>query len=332
VTGSSWKALAGGVLFVSAFLGAHLVAQLAAGTDGGPRAQTFPDFEIPASPEYFFAHPNHTELSQSILYHGLGASIANARRADVLLIGNSRLPLGLREEILVPAAERLGLRLFSLGCGHAELVRFPLEVIVKHDLRPEVVVVSGGPHLFYDEMSEVAREALAMTRWDAAKQWLEVAGGWNLQIRLHALAPKLDFFDRPLHPSTILYRSARTGWWKPVVEPAGRYPVRPGEDIHPYDALIPMAARLERELRARGALLVLTMVPYDGAPTGHLRFLAKELAVPAVVPSFDGMFTSDGSHLDRDSAERLSTRFWSQFVALPQVRRALSLDAGPQPE
>jgi hypothetical protein len=57
--------------------------------------------------------------------------------------------------------------------------------------------------------------------------------------------------------------------------------------------------------------------------------LAQELGVPVVFPSFDGMFTADGSHLDRSSATSYAKAFWSQFLALPEVRNTLSLEASP---
>ena len=61
--------------------------------------------------------------------------------------------------------------------------------------------------------------------------------------------------------------------------------------------------------------------------TGHLPFLSHELGVPMVLPSFDGVLTADGSHLSRSSAASYAEAFWSQFLALPEVRSKLSLEA-----
>ena len=84
-------------------------------------------------------------------------------------------------------------------------------------------------------------------------------------------------------------------------------------------------ARLKQELDRRGALLVLSVVPYHDTRTGHLPFLSRELGVPMVLPSFDGVLTADGSHLSRSSAASYAEAFWSQFLALPEVRKKLSL-------
>lgn len=319
-------ALATGGVALAAFLAASVVLPRLPLRDGRvPAVQRYPDFEDPGA-DYFYAATERTELSQSVLYHDLGRSIANARRADVLFLGNSRMPLGLREEFLVPRAERLGVRLFSLACGHSETLRFPLELIRRHDLRPRVVVVNGGPHMFHEGTSRVAAEAMAMGRFEAVKQRIEVAGAWALRTRLHALVPRLDFFGRRLHSRWITYRSARTGWWRPVAEPGGSYETSSRGTSRDWGNLLPFTHELHDELRARGVLLVLTLVPYPDAALGHLRFLSEALSVPAIVPSFEGVTTADGSHLNRASAELVSTDFWERFVALPRVREALGLD------
>ena len=319
-------ALAASLAGLSFFAASRVLPLLPLRHGEPPNLQQYPEFGDPG-PDAFYAVAEHTELSHAILYHDLGSSIANARRADVLFLGNSRMPLGLREEFLVPEADKLGLRLFSLGCGYAELLRFPLELIKKHDLRPRVVVVSGGPHMFFEGVSSVAEEALAMTRWDAAKQWLEVAASWNLRTRLHAALPRLDFFDRRLHSDWVTYRSARTGWWRPVAEPRGRYETKLAEKpITNWSELLPFAEEFHRELVDRGAQLVLTLVPYVDAHVGHLAFLSDELGVPAIVPSFDGVTVADGSHLNRESAGTVSLSFWEAFLALPEVRDALGID------
>jgi len=183
-------------------------------------AQWMPVFDVPGE-DSFFVYSVSDELSQMVLYHGLGKSIANARRADILFVGNSRMPLGLREDVIVPAAEKLGLRAFSLGCGHSEKIRFALDLIRKHDLRPKVVVVVGGPNLFTEGLSGPAKHAEQMTRWQAWKEWTEAEGRWDFQRIVHSWLPKIDFVGQNLTSSWIIYRSSRNGWWLPAIEPQG---------------------------------------------------------------------------------------------------------------
>lgn len=312
--------------FVLSFTAAVIVLpQLPAGKGHRTPAHKMPEFEVP--PDAFFISSTGDELSQMVLYHGLGDSIAHARQADILFVGDSRMPLGLREEVIVPEAGKLGLRVFSLGCGHVEKVRFALDLIRKHDLRPKLVVVAGGSHIFFEGLSEPAEQAEKLTRWQAWKAWTEAEGAWAIQQRLHSWLPKIDWFGPGLSFPWIIYRSSRTGWWLPVREPNGSYPVRFDKEAPSYyERSLPLARELKEELDRRGAGLVLTVVPYGNTRFGHLPYLARELGVPTVVPSFDGLFTSDGSHLNRASAERYSKLFWSQFIALPQVRGKLALD------
>ena len=288
------------------------------------RLLDIPRFEVPS--DSFFVEAAGDDLSQMVLWHGLGDSIENARRADILFVGDSRMPVGLREEIIVPAAAALGLHVFSLACGHVGRVPFALELIRKHDLRPKIVVVVGGPHVFRNLWSAPEEQARKLTRWQAWTAWIEADARWRLQSWLHARLPKIDWFDRDLIANWIMYRSTRTGWLLPVVEPSSSIPIGVAPDDPSYAWLLPVARELKQELDRRGALLVLSVVPYHDTRTGHLPFLSHELGVPMVLPSFDGVLTADGSHLSRSSAASYAEAFWSQFLALPEVREKLSLE------
>src|SRR4051812_46469023 len=68
-----------------------------------PRVRTMPKFEIPKDDSFFIASAGD-ELSQTVLYHDLGESIRHAREADILVVGDSRAQMGLREDVIVPAA------------------------------------------------------------------------------------------------------------------------------------------------------------------------------------------------------------------------------------
>ncbi len=303
----------------------NVLPRLPLGPESSPRLLEIPTFEVPS--DSFFVEAAGDDLSQMVLWHGLGDSIENARRADIVFIGDSRMPVGLREETIVPAAAELGVRVFSLACGHVGRVPFALELIRKHDLRPKIVVVVGGPHMFKDKWSAPEEEARKLTTWQAWTAWIEADARWRLQSWLHARLPKVDWFDRDLIGSWIMYRSSRTGWLLPVVEPSARIPIGVAPDDASYAWVLPLARALKQELDGRGTLLVVSVVPYGDTRTGHLPFLSRELGVPVVLPSFDGMFTADGSHLDRGSAASYANAFWSQFVALPEVRNRLSLEA-----
>ncbi len=309
----------------AATVSAWLVPQLPLKAGKLPASQYMPRFEIPAGSEYFFVHGRQAELSQSILYHDLGESIANARNADVLFIGNSRMPLGLRGEFLLPRARKLGISLFSLGMGHSEGVIFALDLIRRHDLRPKVVVAVGGAHIFSGNYSAVGSQAIRMSRWDAVKNRLEAVLWWNVQFRLHRVVPKIGFLRHRFEPGYIHYRSSRTGWWNTVLEWDGTYKIKMGEGQQNHERFLPLAEELKNELAQRDSLLVLSIVPYGRYSPDHLPYFSRRLGVPYVFPEVEGLSTADGSHLNLDSARRYSKAFWHEFIALPEVRERLSL-------
>ena len=315
-------------LFIGSFLLCSALLPRLALRNGQPaEAVSIPGFPDQGG-DAFFVSNGSQELSHIALYHEIGASIENARKADILFFGNSRQQLGLREEVIAAQANTLGLRAFSIAVGHADKTRFALDIIRKHDLRPRIVVASGGPFIFTDGLSPWAQEVLAMSRWEALKRFWERSAAWQARSRLHRYLPRLDYFVSGGRYPWIHYRSTQTGWWRNALEPDRRFPVTFQPERESYRHTLPMARELHEELAQRGALLVLTMVPYHNTRSGHLSYLSRELGVPYVLPSFDGLVTADGSHLTRESARRISEEFWQLFIGLDEVRERLSLDEG----
>lgn len=286
--------------------------------------------QIPDYPDQgddaFYVTSGSEELSHIALYHDIGASIGNARQADILLFGNSRLQTGLREEVIHEEAEKLGLKAFTIATGHADKTRFALELIRRYDLKPRVVIASGGPFVFTEGLSPWAREVMSMTRWQAYKRFWERSSAWTVKSKLHSHLPRLDFFNTGPRYPWIHYRSEETGWWRNAVELPGRFPVTIQPERKSYRHTLPLAVELKQELDERDALLVLTMVPYMNTRSGHLPYLSHELGVPYILPSFAELQTADGSHLDRLSALRISKEFWQGFIGLETVRKKLSLE------
>lgn len=288
-----------------------------------PKPIAFPVIDRPGL-EYFVLRGGGEETSQMALYHDIGRSIGHAREADILFLGNSRLPLGLRGEFIVPRAESLGLKVFSLACS-SEQFRFDLELIRKHDLRPKVVVVVGGPEFYRDGLSPAAEKTFEMTRWEAFRSFLEVQGKWEFTSRLHSRLTRQDLTGQVKRSLYIEYRSARTGFWAIRQEPEFLHAARKGKELDSYAHLVPAAQEIHDEVSKRDGLMVLTMVPFTRYASGHLPLLAATLQVPLILPELKGLQTADIHHLTRESAERFSNAFWNQFIADPQVRHQLGL-------
>ena len=282
-----------------------------------------PEFEEPNS-DYFYTDAWGQEASHAVLYHDIGGSIKNARRADIIFIGNSRLPLGLREEFIVPLAKQAGLRVFSLGVGHGEAAEFARQVIRKHQLKPKILVVVGGPHLYVTWMSKLAEKVVSQSRWKSITEQLQTRGSWVIRSMLHTWMPKISFPKSPREANYLIYRSALTGWWHPVVEPSWQYDVSYDTSGNRFEGILPYVKKFKFEMDSQDTLMITAIVPYTNTSDMHLALLQQELGIPFINPKLNNLKTADGSHLHKQSAARLSHEFWEIFMNLPEVRQRLA--------
>lgn len=312
------------ILFAVSFLVASWLLPQASMRPGGFPGKFKITERSEPGPETFFVSRGQHELSHLALYHGIGPSVENARKADILIIGNSRGQLGFDEKVWVESAAAIGLRIFNLSVGHADSAKFALSIIRKYDLQPKVIIANGGDFLYYGDYSKWAKQVVTMSAWEARKHYFEYSLAWALERRLHRYLPYLDYFERSRY-GWIHYRSTQTGWWRNANWPEARYPVTVGTERRHYQRATVAASRLYSELQEQDSLMVMTIVPYYKVQTGHLPLLSETLGIPYVLPSFDGIETADGSHLTPKSATRISKAMWSEFIALPKVRARLAL-------
>lgn len=250
-------------------------------------------------------------LDQRDLYYGFGGWLAQARRADVLIMGTSRVQLGISEEVLVPRFRAAGLRVFSIALGHAERSPFEMAVVRRHDLRPELVLVEGR-RFFRDEPSAYGARVIADGPWRAWTEVVEGRAAWGVDRRVHALLPKL----RGVEPF-VIYRSRETGLWRPALHPSGSRPVPSARRRdRPSDAEIRVGRAVRDELRRRGARMVIVAVPSPEESAEGVEELARSLGVPCVGPEPEGLRTTDGLHLDEESARRFTLALCDELESL----------------
>lgn len=288
------------------------------------KPQKMPSLKLEGTKNHFYSELVGNSLSQATLYHGIGASIEHAKAADILFIGNSRLQSGLRHHF-ADRAKAAGLKAFSIGAGHSEGTSFGLDIIQKHQLKPKILVVMGGPYLYWGTLSKVAQEAEAMTWWTAYKRYWEEQFFWLFQRKIHASIPKLSLLQQGLTYQIINYRSIETGWWKAVHEPYHPFPIRKGRELKDYSFVIPQIDEIMAEMSKQDTLVILSCVPYNRTLTGHFKPILERYDIPLLLPSFKGLKTNDGSHLHPKSAAIFSERFWQLFVDHPQVKEKLGL-------
>lgn len=288
------------------------------------RPRTMPRLNLEGTENHFYSELVGDSLSQSTLYHGIGDSIKHAKAADILFVGNSRLQSGLRHHF-AERAQAAGLKAFSIGAGHSEGTRFAMDIIRKHRLQPQILVVMGGPYLYWGSLSEVAKQAKGMTWWAAYKKYWEEGIFWFFQRQVHRHIPKLCPLNQPLISQIVNYRSIETGWWKAVYEPNHPFPIKAGKELPSYEFVLPQIDDIMALMAKQDTLVILSCVPYMRTLTGHFTLIKERYDIPLLLPSFEGLATNDGSHLHPDSAAIYSERFWQGLMALPQVQEKLRL-------
>jgi len=274
------------------------------------------------SDDYYLALDRAGHADHHVLYFGTDAVAAeHLQRADVLLLGNSRLMFAARRRVLDPFFEARGQRYYVLGFGFREGDRFPLDIIEKFDLRPKVVIVNADG-FFTGAYSDFAREVRSDTAIGAWQLQRESEIGHEARRLVHQLVPNwIDLFGRPGFPwrqELVIYRSRTNGTWflSPWAEGLRRVESRPLHEPPLSEAEIAAARRFKAAMDRRGARLVLTYVPTSRPLGGGPALFADLLGVPFVMATPTGLRTEDDDHLDESSAAAWSTAFVRELESL----------------
>lgn len=276
---------------------------------------------------HYLAHDRNGHLDHYVLYHGIDRqAIANLKRAQILFVGTSRLMFALRSRILRPWAREKGLTYYALGFGMREGDTFTLDLIRKHDLRPELVVVNVDG-FFARELSEWAERVVSDTAFGARRQVWEAQIAHEGRRLIHRVIPNwIDLYGRPGLPSGgefIAYRSRSDGTWSISPWPEAVMPA-PSQDFFAASVgprIGDPARAFKQELDRRGARMILTYVPTPDDSGGNPVALGDLLGVPVVGMDVDGLTSSDGSHLSELSAAVWTKRLIDDLTPyLPRPR------------
>ncbi len=263
-------------------------------------------------------------------YWNRGGFMDGARRADVLILGNSRTSFAFRRELLQPFGEETGLRFFDLTFYFSEPCLFPLRIIQKYDLRPKLAIINAD-YFFVDQAGGLCEKVLAGDRvpegaaegpWAYLKYTAEDRLAIGAQRLVHPWLPRWDGIVPSGPPPRRLWRSVDDGSW-----------LLAGLDFHDQDLAVPprqaqppyqltgeereAITRFQAEMARRGTAVVLTLVPYPGAEWSRAESVAEALGAPLLAPFPRRLTTLDGSHLDRESAARFLGAFLEQLAELP---------------
>jgi hypothetical protein len=273
----------------------------------------------PAEGKFYLAHDRGGHIDHHVIYHGIDRLVRERlRAADVLFLGNSRLMFALDSTTLGEFFTALGRRYYVLGFGHEEQDDFPLQIIRANDLRPSLVVVNAD-YFFAGRQSEWAARVIEESDFDAWKIQFEGEASHRVRRVLHRIVPHYVDLGHG-HREVVLYRSREDGSWFVANDfDDGRlFAWPPGDRTLPGEAAHESAASFKRELEARGARLVLCVVPGPEVSLHRARAFAEQLSVPMIVPNPGALRTIDNSHLSADSARRVARDLLAQLrVYLP---------------
>lgn len=286
-----------------------------------PRAASTADIirhEDPAPwGSFYLAHDRGGHIDHHVLYHGIDRRARERlREADLLFLGNSRLMFALEFRIMRALMPPGTVDYYALGFGHEEQDDFPLAIIRRFDVRPKLVVVNAD-QFFASESSEWAERVVEESDFDAWKVQVEGEIAHSVRRRLHRVVPHYVDLRRG-EREVVLYRSRDDGTWFVANDfgPGASFAWPPDDQRQPTAEALRHAADFKHDLEARGARLVLCLVPAPAASLHRARVLADHLGVPLLVPDATELRTIDGSHLSYDSAARVAASLVAQLRPL----------------
>lgn len=267
------------------------------------------------------------DYEHAAYYRGLEPrAVAAARRADVILLGNSRMQVAFsRPETGAFFASR-HLAYHLLGFGYGEMAPFAFQLVHALDLRPKILIVNVDS--FFEPLSTPAAALAVRSSWKT-----------RVDFALKAFTQPLHRFlcDRDPNPcpggAPAVFRSRATGQWiwadarsSPISTPF--VPPAPFADSATIRSDAALAETELRETGVRPACIVLTQVPQPSFDySGLVAAVAARTGTVAVVTRLSGLATFDGSHLDRASGDAWAEAFFRD--AAPAIDRCLGTLAEP---
>ena len=227
-----------------------------------------------------------------------------AAAADALFLGSSRMEFGFSTGATDEWFSTREVEYYLLGFSHSENVSF-VEPLLSSIAPAAKVFVINADRFFDDSLTEPANTIFF---GDDAESRYRRKRAWQLPHR--ELCGALTWL---CGDNLSFYRSRFSGQWtflgSDALIPSGTADSSDDAD----ESWVRNQKRAERFLAtlpvARNCVL-LTVVPWAATPRAEATALASALGVQLVAPVLDGLHTFDGSHLDTESAERWSARFF----------------------
>jgi len=269
---------------------------------------------------------SETEAHFYIFQHNFGSSIENARKADVILLGDSRVLLGFDWRQIDEFSNQYNITFFNLAIDGGSGWEFPLHLMQRYDIKPKIVILAV-PDAIVNPMWIGAKDALNSSWISALKHVLAGEISWRYRNFITLLTPSVFKALLPAYNFNSTYRSVTNGcWFRDSFEDFNHLPVKTTSE--PCNIDFPLPHEFLNHLNKIGAKLIIGNVPnniggVDYCPT-LASHLANTLGTDHIEVSPDSLFTMDMAHLDKNSSEEFTRRFLKQFITLNIIKYTFS--------
>ena len=260
---------------------------------------------------------NYADFEHGAFYFNLEPpALENARDADVLVLGNSRLQVALSNDATADWFKNASAKYYLLAFSYNENMNFTEELLRRVNPRASVFIINVDD--FFDRRETAAAKSIlrdpdAQSRY----QWKHFSQALHQRI--------CGAFPALCGQRFVIFRSRETGAYYRIPHNEPVYP----QNAVSYNPTVDQAAVSDSAARAidflkqfaKGKCVILTNTPYPETKMGEAAAIASGAGLPLVAPQLDGLNTSDGYHLDRPSADRWARAFLE--AAGPEIRSCL---------
>lgn len=278
----------------------------------------------------FLAYCNsehYADYDHGALFYGIPLDVRqNIRQAKVLFLGNSLTLAAFSSVTTREYFKALQVPFFILGWSYGEWSHFGLAVMQRWEVAPKVLVINTDPY-FSAKLSAPAQDILAR----------HPASLWTFFL-------KTSF--QPIHRSICealpgvcsqsgrsIFRSSEDGeWdWIPSYVENRALPIDltsrqiPSEEVM-NEARV-LGERFLDSVKINRHCVIFTGIPSSNTDSPPLAArLSRELGTSLIQPDLENLMTAEGSHFNRESAERWSEAFLRAMT--PVLQECLRDNAG----
>ncbi len=265
-----------------------------------------------------------------LFFHNIGPSVAEAQKADIVILGPSFVLYALDPDQLRAFSAKYGVKIYDMAFLGVRSGEFSRRVIERWGIRPKLWIInaddqiepffSSSVNMWWFRSNTVKSIPIPPLTYGRPRAWFNVLRR-NMRWRTEdALATS---------PDASFYRRADNGAMSLDANPRYRAPDNPvialsrDQDCHATASTVDVGRRYLAEI---GGRTIFTLVPHSQYCPQQVRELAKALGVEAILPPSSQYTSVDGGgHLD----QRGATAFTEYLLAALERSRAFREIAKP---